>query len=205
MGDRNQVGIGLSYRPASLCSLATQCQTRWLKFSTLMYIYTDRRVWGGARADGWPRRGPPAPAAPAAQGTGSGRRRDPPRPAGTAQTSTGSSECQPFITLPEAKFLDVIGTKVLRVFLLAIHSHLYTANEGPLRIQYKCLVPIYVFPEMKLLFPKQNYNVLSPIVPTLIHLWEIYIYICGNWDSGRAIPRKGIHKWDFPSSVLNNY
>jgi hypothetical protein len=27
--------------------------------------------------------------------------------------------------LPEAAFLDVIGTKVLRVFLLAIHSHLY--------------------------------------------------------------------------------
>jgi hypothetical protein len=26
----------------------------------------------------------------------------------------------------------------------------YTANEGPARIQYKCLVPIYVFPEMKL-------------------------------------------------------
>ncbi len=26
---------------------------------------------------------------------------------------------------PEAKFLDIIGTKVLRVFLLAIHSHLY--------------------------------------------------------------------------------
>jgi hypothetical protein len=26
----------------------------------------------------------------------------------------------------------------------------YTANEGPLRIQYKCLVPSYVFPEMKL-------------------------------------------------------
>jgi hypothetical protein len=25
----------------------------------------------------------------------------------------------------EAEFLDVIGTKVLRVFLLAIHSHLY--------------------------------------------------------------------------------
>jgi hypothetical protein len=44
-------------------------------------------------------------------------------------------------------------------------SSLYTANEGQMRIQYKCLVPIYVFPEMKLLaslFPKQNYNVLSP-------------------------------------------
>jgi hypothetical protein len=26
---------------------------------------------------------------------------------------------------PEAAFWDVIGTKVLRVFLLAIHSHLY--------------------------------------------------------------------------------
>ncbi len=28
---RNQVGIGLSYRPASLCSLATQFQTRFLE------------------------------------------------------------------------------------------------------------------------------------------------------------------------------
>jgi hypothetical protein len=26
---------------------------------------------------------------------------------------------------PEAEILDVIGTKVLRVFLLAVHSHLY--------------------------------------------------------------------------------
>jgi hypothetical protein len=50
----------------------------------------------------------------------------------------------------------------------------YTANELPVRIQYKCLVPIYVFLEMKLLFPKQNYNVCLP-VPTLIYLWEIYI------------------------------
>jgi hypothetical protein len=41
-------------------------------------------------------------------------------------------------------------------------ASLYTANEGRARIQDKCLVPIYVFPEMKLLFPKQNYNVLSP-------------------------------------------
>jgi hypothetical protein len=34
-----------------------------------------------------------------------------------------------------------------------------TANEGPVRIQHKC---IYVFPEMKLyaasLFPKQSWN-----------------------------------------------
>jgi hypothetical protein len=37
-----------------------------------------------------------------------------------------------------------------------------TANEEQVRIQYKCLVPIYIFPEMKLLFPEQNFNVLSP-------------------------------------------
>ncbi len=28
--------------------------------------------------------------------------------------------------------------------------YLYTANEGPVRVQHKCLVRIYVFPEMKL-------------------------------------------------------
>jgi glycerol uptake facilitator-like aquaporin len=33
----------------------------------------------------------------------------------------------------------------------AYNKHrLYTANKGPVRIQYKCMVPIYVFPEMKL-------------------------------------------------------
>jgi hypothetical protein len=31
MGARNQVGIGLSYRAASLCSLATLFQTRFLE------------------------------------------------------------------------------------------------------------------------------------------------------------------------------
>ncbi len=38
------------------------------------------------------------------------------------------------------------------------NTDLYTAKERPVRIQYKCLVPIYVFSEMELLFPKQNYN-----------------------------------------------
>jgi hypothetical protein len=38
--------------------------------------------------------------------------------------------------------------------------------------------PIYVFPEMKLLFPKQNYNVLSPSSYTHIsvrHVQTVYI------------------------------
>ncbi len=95
-----------------------------------------------------------------------------------------------------------------------------------MKIQYKCLVPIYVFPEMKLLFPKQNYNVLSPSSYTYISVRNLYTsrislysaagkyvdqsreYIncsqtheCENWDWGRAIPRKGIHKWNFLCSV----
>ncbi len=59
-------------------------------------------------------------------------------------------------------------------------------------------------------------------IPTLIYLWEIYIFPgsvcqicgpilgidksltedeCGNWDWGHAIPRKGIHKRDFRCRV----
>jgi hypothetical protein len=52
------------------------------------------------------------------------------------------------------------------------------SNEGLARIQYKCLVPIYVFPEMKLrasLFPKQNYNVLSPNFHIHVSMRDLYI------------------------------
>ncbi len=52
----------------------------------------------------------------------------------------------------------------------------YTANKGPVIIQYKCLVSFDVFPEMKLLFPKQNYNLLSPSSYTHISLKDLYIY-----------------------------
>jgi hypothetical protein len=56
---------------------------------------------------------------------------------------------------------------------------LFTANEGPVRIQFKCLVPIYVFSEMKLcslLISKQNYNVLSPNSYTHISVRDSYTY-----------------------------
>jgi hypothetical protein len=36
-----------------------------------------------------------------------------------------------FTTASEAEFLDVIGIKVFRVFLLAIHSHLYKWIYSP--------------------------------------------------------------------------
>jgi hypothetical protein len=53
--------------------------------------------------------------------------------------------------------------------------HPDNTNEGPVGIQYKCLVPIDVFLEMKLLFPKQNYNVLSPSSYIHISVKDLYI------------------------------
>jgi hypothetical protein len=57
---------------------------------------------------------------------------------------------------------------------------LYTANEGPVRIQYKCLVPIYVFPEIKLcrlVISKTEVQsiVLSPNSYTHISVRDLYI------------------------------
>ncbi len=51
----------------------------------------------------------------------------------------------------------------------------YTANEVTVKFRYKWLVPIYVFPEIKLLLPKQNYNVLSPSFYSHICLRDLYI------------------------------
>jgi hypothetical protein len=48
------------------------------------------------------------------------------------------------------------------MIMFIIFRTVHTANKGPVRIHYKCLVLIYVFPEMKPLFLKQNYNVPSP-------------------------------------------
>jgi hypothetical protein len=52
-----------------------------------------------------------------------------------------------------------------------------TANEEPVRIHYKSLVPIYVLPEMKLcslLISKTDYNVLSPNSYTYISVRNLY-------------------------------
>jgi hypothetical protein len=67
---------------------------------------------------------------------------------------------------------------------MALHSA-YTANEGPVRIQYKCLVLTYVFPEMKLIFPKQNYNVPSPSSYTHISVRDLYTYL-QDWSAYSA-------------------
>ncbi len=108
----------------------------------------------------------------------------------------------------------------MKRYLFSVHTislkfrpSYHTSNEGPVRIQYKCMVPIYVFPQMKLvycatsLFLKQNYNVLSPNSYTHISARDLYIsrislsillqpnmltdpgkiysisHECGNWDN----------------------
>jgi hypothetical protein len=105
--------------------------------------------------------------------------------------------------------IGTVAAQLLTLFqIFGIVSLQCTANEGPVRVPYKCLVPIYVFLEAKLLFPKQNDNVLSPSSYTHISVRALYIsrislpillpgkyvdrsweYInrsqtheCGNWD-----------------------
>ena len=65
---------------------------------------------------------------------------------------------------------------------------------------FMCLWAIYIFPWSICLFCCRKYVVWS---------WE-YIncsptHECENWDWGRAISRKGIHKWNFRCSVLCVY
>ncbi len=63
---------------------------------------------------------------------------------------------------------------------------------------FMCLWAIYIFPRSICPFCCRKYVDRS---------WE-YInrsqtHECGNWDWGRAIPRKGIHKCHFPCSVVH--
>ncbi len=73
----------------------------------------------------------------------------------------------------------------------------HAANEGLVRIQYKCLDPIYVYAKMKLrglVIPKHIYNVLSSYF--LIHV-SVSIHECRNWERGRAVSFPGIYVWIF--------
>jgi hypothetical protein len=60
-------------------------------------------------------------------------------------------------------FLDFLLLHLL-INLCNLERYTGHVNEGPVRIQEKCLVSIYVFPEMKQTvqppyFKKKNYNV----------------------------------------------
>jgi hypothetical protein len=55
-----------------------------------------------------------------------------------------------------------------------------------------CLWAIYIFPHSICLFCCRKY-----VGRSLEYINRSQTHECGNWDWGRAIPRKGTHKWDF--------
>jgi hypothetical protein len=59
-----------------------------------------------------------------------------------------------------------------------------------------CLWAIYIFPRSICLFFCRKY-----VDQSLENINRSKTHECGNGDWGRAIPRKGIHKWDFRCSV----
>jgi hypothetical protein len=68
--------------------------------------------------------------------------------------------------------------------------------KGRWEILYKCQVSICVLPEMKLLFPKQNYNVLFPSSYTHISVRILYIT-----RIGLPILLQG-NMWTNPGNIL---
>jgi hypothetical protein len=68
--------------------------------------------------------------------------------------------------------LDLASKNIYNWYYPESKSCQYTANEG---LVSQCLIPIHVFPERKLLFPKQNYNVLSASSYTHIYVRDLYI------------------------------
>ncbi len=98
----------------------------------------------------------------------------------------------------------------------------------------KCLVPVLCIPRNETARPRyfQNRIIMFCLsISTLMYLWAIYIFPridmpillreicgpiqgiylnrsqtheCGIWDWDPAIPKKGIHKWDFPCSAISN-
>ncbi len=82
------------------------------------------------------------------------------------------------VELPFRKLLYITCTAIKCNIFPAVFPTLQMKGRWESNI-HKCLVPIYVFPEIKLLgllFPKQNYDVLSPNFPTFMYLWAIYLF-----------------------------
>ncbi len=109
-----------------------------------------------------------------------------------------------------------------------------TANEGPVwESSINVWFPFMYSLKWNCYFLNRIIMFCLPVpTPICLWVWEIYIFPgsvcllccreicgpileiytvnrsqtheCGNWDWGRVIPRKGIHKWDFPCSVRND-
>ncbi len=115
---------------------------------------------------------------------------------------------------------------ITRIWTWAGKPHFHTANEEPLRIQYKMSGSHLCIPRNEfvhcaaLLFPKQNYN-FNFLSPRFIYFRNRSVYIAASkyvdhsweyinrsqthewriWDLGRASPFPGIHKFDFRYSA----
>ncbi len=74
--------------------------------------------------------------------------------------------------------LHAMHDMILLTLVVKVASGCHTANEGPVRIQYNRLVPIYAFPDMKLrglIILKQKCNVLSPSFHIHVSVSDLYI------------------------------
>ncbi len=61
---------------------------------------------------------------------------------------------------------------------------------------FMSLCAIYIFPRSVCLFCWRKY-----VNRSWDYINRSQTHECENWDWGRAIPRRGIHKWDFNCSV----
>ncbi len=64
---------------------------------------------------------------------------------------------------------------------------------------FMCLWANYIFTRPVCLFYWRKYCMWTD--PGTIYVNRSQTHECGNWGWGRAIPRKGIHRWDFRCSV----
>jgi hypothetical protein len=83
----------------------------------------------------------------------------------------------------------------------------YTGNEGPARIPYKCLVPIYVFPEMKLCSLVISKTGLYCSVSQFLHSYfcESFIYFQDQsvyFAAAKYVDRSWEYIFHFRNSVV---
>ncbi len=66
--------------------------------------------------------------------------------------------------------IQIIKFNMIKWFFLFLERYCHTAIEGSVRIQYTCLVPIYVFPEFR-----NRIIMFCLSISTFMYLWAIYI------------------------------
>ncbi len=57
-----------------------------------------------------------------------------------------------------------------------LYFKMYTANEGPVRIQYKCMLPIFMHSQKWNCYFQNRIIIFYLPVPRLIYLWDIYVF-----------------------------